>query len=163
VAPSKNLLSSLFVSMIVAAVGGSTACGPSNATDATYSVLFTLADTPEDLATLRFRVVYTGGELPGNGTAVSCELLEDGDGETADFEDDDDDTLEVDIDATDNPIAADTDIVTCDFFGATQPNAGNFTITVLHAEDEDGNDVQTGDVDVIVSSTDIADSAEAAE
>jgi hypothetical protein len=160
VSASRNPLPSLFVSLILAAVAGSTACGPSNSADATYTVVFELAETPEDLATLSFRVVYSSGELTGNGTAVSCELLEDGDGETATFEDDDDDTLEVDIDATENPIAGGTDIVACDFVAATQPTAGTFTITVLDAEDEDGNDVQTDDVGIIVSSTDVAEAAE---
>lgn len=132
------------------------ACGPSNSgTPATYIVTFALGSSPEDLAKLAFRVVYVGGEFTGDGASVVCSLLATDDNETADFVDDDNGELEVQIDATDNALAEGSEIVECEFIATDQPTANQFTITVESAEDDFGDPVDKNDVDVVVTSTDL--------
>lgn len=134
---------------------GAGACGPSESAS-TYTIEFSLSDSPEDLALLSLRVAYTSGEFLGNGLAVDCTLLNDDDDETVVFNDDDTSKLNVSIDATDNPLSPAQEIFTCEFLADTQPTAANFTITVLSAEDDFGDPVVPGDIDIVVTSTDLS-------
>ena len=149
----------LFAIAVALGMLGAGACGPSSGgVPATYTVTFALSDSPEDLSTVSFSVDYQGGDFLGSGAGVSCELVASDDNETADFDDDDAGGLDVDIDASDNPLQAGSEIVTCDFEANTQPTAANFTITVTDAEDDGGDPVNEDDVDIVVTSTDLASS-----
>jgi hypothetical protein len=135
------------------------ACGPSGGSPATYTVRFALSDSPELLATLSFKVEYEAGNFDGNGSAVACTLLNTADGETADFVDDDSGTLTIAIDATDNPLDAPENIVTCEFTSTIQPIAGTFTLTPLAAVDDFDDPVAVGDIALQVTSTDLSTSS----
>lgn len=152
--PESTLRLRLAAAFLVAS--GAAACGPSSGNLAVYTVVFALGDSPEDLARLGFTVVYGGGSFVGNGPGVNCDLVETDDDETATFSDDDEDTLTVDINATEAPLAEGSDIVTCEFQADAQPSANDFTITVTLAKDEDNADVNLNAVGVVVTSTDVA-------
>lgn len=139
-------------------VAGAAACGPSSGNLAVYTIVFTLGDSPDDadLSRLAFTVVYEGGSFVGNGAGVNCELVESDDEETADFSDDDEDTLTVDITATEAPLVEGADIVTCDFQADGQPSVNDFTITVTAASDDEDDDVNPALVGVVVTSTDVS-------
>lgn len=155
--------SSLIIAAFLAAIAGTTACGPSSDPD-TYNVVFTLSESPSDLATLQYRVVYENGSFAGNGTAVACSLVASDDGETIEASDDDAGTLTISIDASDNPLTESSDIVQCDFLASTQPTSNDFTITILAADDDSGDPVvPLSDVAVVVTSTDIETSGMAAK
>lgn len=145
--------------MLALAAFGVAACGPSGGggTPATYSVVFALSSTPDDtdLGNLTYRVGYDTGDFDGEGASVVCTLLETGDGQTADFTDDDNGELTIAIDATSTALVVGDDIVECDFTASTQPTADSFTITVDSAKDDFGDPVNKALVDVVVTSTDL--------
>jgi hypothetical protein len=152
----------LFVACITAFASlGAGACGPSGGGNtATYLVTFALSVTPEDLSQLAFKVTYTAdGDFVGTGTTVSCELIPALEDATADFNDDDDSTLEVDIDAPEDAMKAATELVECRFSSSDQPTTNEFTVAVVSATDDFGEAVAPNDVKVVVSSIDVDDSA----
>jgi hypothetical protein len=148
----------LVAAAALAAVFGAAACGPSSdGTPATYAIVFSLGATPEDtdLGKLKYTVEYDTGDFSGEGASVVCSLVADDDGETAEFTDDDQGELTIEIDATENALLVGEEIVECDFVASTQPTANSFTVTVTSAEDDFGDPVDEADVDVVVTSTDL--------
>ncbi|MFN2378083.1 MAG: hypothetical protein ABR538_16250 [Candidatus Binatia bacterium] len=154
--PESTLRLRLVAAVLVAA--SAAACGPSSGNLAVYNVVFTLGDSPDDadLSRLAFTVVYAGGSFVGNGAGVNCDLVETDDDETATFIDDDEDTLTVDITATEAALVEGADIVTCDFQADGQPSANDFTITVTAAKDDEDGVVNPALVGVVVTSTDVS-------
>lgn len=149
------LAASLFL-----AASGLAGCGPGGGAGQIFLIVFSLSDTPEPLRLFTFRVAYAAkGEFVGNGTDVECEILEDAEDVEGDFDDDDDGTLTVEIDATAEPLDSVVEFLQCRFEASEQPTTQQFTVTVLSAEDEDEDPVATGDVDILVSSIDLEDSA----
>lgn len=143
---SGPLLVRTFVTLLLAVAAS--ACGPGGGDGAaTWQVVFTLDETTDDLETLYLSVAYVGGNFVGAGSTVACDLLPDDDGETADFDDDDNGTLTIDIDATDQPLAEGTDLVACEFQAAQEPATDDFTVTIDDADPADPEDV-TVSVDV---------------
>lgn len=147
--------------VLLACALGVAACGPSSGANATYTIVFTLSDSPEDLSLLTFKVDYTDGSFVGSGTGVSCELTNSDDDETAVFTDNDVSQLTVAIDATDNPLAPAIDIVECEFSTDNQPTAANFTITVVSATDDFDDPVNPDLVGVVTTSYDVVAASEA--
>jgi hypothetical protein len=146
----------LVLPALALALLGASACGPSNnGTPATYLIVFSLGSSPEDLGRLTFRVGYDTGDFTGSGPSVVCSLVADDDDETAEFTDDDDGELKIEIDATENALVAGNAIVTCEFVAITQPTADSFPITVDEAVDDFDDPVDPDDVDVVVTSTDL--------
>ena len=115
-----------------------------------------LSDSPADLATLHLTLGYSHGDFVGNGASVTCALKQTADGETASFVDDDHGSVDASIDATDNPLVAGSAIFHCDFSSTSQPIAADFTLTVLAATDDLDDPVAPADIDVVVTSTDLA-------
>lgn len=118
------------------------ACGPSGGggTLGTYAVQFTLSDTTDDLTALTFAVAYTGGNFVGDGTSVSCTLIDNA-GDSAVFTDSNSGNLTVAITATTDELVEDQDLVECDFQASSQPTADNFTITISSFAPGDAEDV----------------------
>ncbi len=134
----------------VLALCGAASCGPSNGggNPANYLIVFTLSSTTDDLVALEFSVAYQNGNFTGTGTDVSCSLVDSGDDVV--LNDDNAGTLSVTIDATDDELLEDDDILECEFVSTVQPTSNDFTITV-----EDADPADPGDVDVVVTSTDL--------
>ena len=65
----------------------------------------------------------------------------------------------MDLDAPDEPLEAGTEVVECLFEATEQPTTNDFTVEVQSAEDDFGDEVDVDDVDVVVSSIDLDDSA----
>lgn len=127
---------------LLAAVAG---CGPSGSGDTlTYGITFSLSATPAPLEALSFDVAYSGGGgFDGQTTAVQCRRQFGAAGATATFEDDDIDTLTVDLAAGDEPLDAVKPIVRCLFSADVQPTTANFDVTVTRARDENGNELKS--------------------
>lgn len=141
---------------------GAGGCGPSGGDTATYLVTFALSVTPVDLdlSKLSFKVTYTAdGDFVGTGTSVSCDLIPALEDATTTFTDDDESTLDVDIDSPMDVMAAGTEIVECRFDSSEQPTTNDFTVAVVSATDEFDDAVDADDVKVVVSSIDLDDSA----
>ena len=139
---------------------GAGACGPSGGDTATYLVTFALSVTPEDLSKLSFKVTYTAdGDFVGTGTTVSCDFIAALDDATATFDDDDDSILDVVIDAPTDVMEAATELVECRFSSSEQPTTNEFAVAVVSATDDADDAVDPDDVDVVVSSIDLDDSA----
>jgi hypothetical protein len=146
--------SNLIIAAVLSAVAGSAACGPSS-NPATFNIVFTLSESPSDLATLEFRVVYDHGSFAGNGTSVNCSLASD-DGDTIAASDNDTGTLTISIDASDNALVSGDDIVKCNFLAEAQPTSNDFAVTILAADDGSGHAVANlNDIAVVVTSTDV--------
>lgn len=146
----------LRVLALALAATGAVACGPGGGNSDTFLIVFALSNSPADLGTLSFRVLYENGSFVGNGADVSCELVNDEDDETAVFSDDDRGTLQIGVNAAENPLEKANDIVECSFAASGQPTADDFTVTVLAAEDDSGAPVLAAEVDVVVRTTDPA-------
>ncbi len=124
---------------------GATGCGPGGGGSlTTFAITFSLSAAPSPLDSLSFDVAYRGGgDFDGQGTAVECRRMSGAVGATSTFEDDDIQTLAVDLTAGDTAMEAVREIVRCLFSAEAQPTTGNFTVTITEALDEDGNDVKT--------------------
>lgn len=158
--PSRSLLLvPVRIAATLMAMQALAACGPSGGDSADYTITFAVSDflgsDEFDLAKLSFHVDYEGGDFVGNGSAVSCELVASDDGETATFVDNDNGRLSVDIDASENPIVAGDDIVTCVFHGSRQPTSEDFAITVTGAINENDDALPVGEVDIVITQIDI--------
>jgi len=146
------------LSVTTAVAAGVAACGPSGGggSSATYSIQFTLSQTPAQLTLLEFTVDYSGGSFVGDGTDVACSVINSA-GDDAVF-DDDGSILSITIDAEDEKLVDDQNIVECDFQAATQPDADNFTIEIEDAEPSD-----PANVAVVVTSTELSSAASLGE
>ncbi|MBI5506435.1 MAG: hypothetical protein HY899_16705, partial [Deltaproteobacteria bacterium] len=130
------------IALVAVAAAG---CGPGGGgTLTTFAITFSLSATPSPLDSLSFEVAYSGGgDFDGQGAAVECRRMSGAVGATSTFEDDDIQTLAVDLTAGDTAMDAVHEIVRCLFTAEAEPTTGNFTVTVSEALDEDGNEVKT--------------------
>jgi hypothetical protein len=121
---------------------GAAACGPSNGggNPATYIIEFTLTGTTEPLTVLKFDVGYDVGNFTGAGTAVECVKTATS-GDSAEFEDDNVDTLTIDIVATTDKLNDDDVLATCEFVSNEQPTLDDFTITIEETAPSDEDEV----------------------
>lgn len=138
--PCGWLLPACYLALIFGALG----CGPSTGSRSDYQITFVIASADDEIDQLDFEVQYTGGgSFEGDRREVNCEGLNAAkDSEGNEFDDkDDDDTLEVHLEAGAIPMKEDDNVALCIFQSSVRPTAGNFKFNNVSADDEGSSNV----------------------